>query len=101
VLEPDVAAAFPGSAEADQALRALAGIIEKRRRAGSRRVAGDQGTCWARNLETVGVAGLFRRMKNPFIQYRQLKQSENRRTEQTSYNDGRERALNFRPGRCG
>jgi len=31
VLEPDVAAAFPGSAEANQALRALAGIIEKHR----------------------------------------------------------------------
>ena len=31
VLEPDVAAAFPGSEEANQALRALAGIIEKHR----------------------------------------------------------------------
>ncbi len=31
VLEPDVAAAFPGSKEANQALRALAGIIEKHR----------------------------------------------------------------------
>jgi hypothetical protein len=31
VLEPDVAAAFPGSAEANQALRALAGIIDKHR----------------------------------------------------------------------
>jgi hypothetical protein len=40
VLEPDVAAAFPGSEEANQALRALAGIIEKhrvRRRAPRRR----------------------------------------------------------------
>lgn len=31
VLEPDVAAAFPSSAEANQALRALAGIIQKHR----------------------------------------------------------------------
>jgi hypothetical protein len=31
VLEPDVAAAFPGSEEANQALRALAGIIDKHR----------------------------------------------------------------------
>jgi hypothetical protein len=31
VLEPDVAAAFPGSEQANQALRALAGIIEKHR----------------------------------------------------------------------
>ena len=31
VLEPDVAAAFPGSEEANHALRALAGIIEKHR----------------------------------------------------------------------
>lgn len=31
VLEPDVAAAFPTSGEANEALRALAGIIEKRR----------------------------------------------------------------------
>jgi Trm5-related predicted tRNA methylase len=31
VLEPDVAAAFPGSQEANQALRALAGIIDKHR----------------------------------------------------------------------
>ena len=31
VLEPDVAAAFPGSEEANQALRALVGIIEKHR----------------------------------------------------------------------
>jgi hypothetical protein len=31
VLEPDVAAAFPSSQEANQALRALAGIIEKHR----------------------------------------------------------------------
>ena len=29
VLDPDVAAAFPGSAEANEALRALAGIIQK------------------------------------------------------------------------
>lgn len=32
VLEPDVAAAFPTSLEANEALRALAGIIEKHRR---------------------------------------------------------------------
>jgi hypothetical protein len=31
VLEPDVAAAFPGSKEANEALRALAGIIQKHR----------------------------------------------------------------------
>jgi hypothetical protein len=31
VLEPDVAAAFPNSEEVNEALRALAGIIEKRR----------------------------------------------------------------------
>jgi hypothetical protein len=31
VLEPDVAAAFPSSAEANEALRALAGIIKKHR----------------------------------------------------------------------
>ena len=31
VLEPDVAAAFPSSGEANEALRALAGIILKRR----------------------------------------------------------------------
>ena len=31
VLEPDVAAAFPTSGEANAALRALAGIIEKHR----------------------------------------------------------------------
>jgi hypothetical protein len=31
VLEPDVAAAFPSSGEANDALRALAGIIQKRR----------------------------------------------------------------------
>jgi hypothetical protein len=31
VLEPDVAAAFPNSAEANEALHALAGIIQKRR----------------------------------------------------------------------
>src|ERR1019366_9565957 len=30
-LEPDVAAAFPGSGEANEALRALAGIIQKYR----------------------------------------------------------------------
>ncbi len=34
VLEPDVAAAFPSSGEANEALRALAGIIQKH---GSRR----------------------------------------------------------------
>jgi hypothetical protein len=39
VLEPDVAAAFPSSGAANDALRALAGIIEKhrRRRSASRR----------------------------------------------------------------
>jgi hypothetical protein len=31
VLEPDVAAAFPNSLEANEALRALAGIIQKHR----------------------------------------------------------------------
>jgi hypothetical protein len=31
VLEPDVAAAFPNSEEANEALRALAGIIHKHR----------------------------------------------------------------------
>ena len=31
VLEPDVAAAFPNSGEANEALRALAGIIQKHR----------------------------------------------------------------------
>jgi len=31
VLEPDVAAAFPTSGEANEALRALAGIIERRK----------------------------------------------------------------------
>jgi hypothetical protein len=31
VVEPDVAAAFPNSEEANQALRALAGIIRKHR----------------------------------------------------------------------
>jgi hypothetical protein len=36
VLEPDVAAAFPSSGEANEALRALAGIIHKH---GSRRPA--------------------------------------------------------------
>ena len=39
VLEPDVAAAFPSSGEANEALRALAGIIQKHRsrRPGMRR----------------------------------------------------------------
>ncbi|HYW41872.1 MAG TPA: hypothetical protein VE959_03375 [Bryobacteraceae bacterium] len=39
VLEPDVAAAFPTSREANEALRALAGIIQKHssRRPASRR----------------------------------------------------------------
>jgi hypothetical protein len=37
VLEPDVAAAFPSSGEVNEALRALAGIIQKRRRPTSRR----------------------------------------------------------------
>ncbi len=32
VLDPDVAAAFPSSGEANEALRALAGIIQKHRR---------------------------------------------------------------------
>ncbi|MDR3701870.1 MAG: hypothetical protein P4L56_19630 [Candidatus Sulfopaludibacter sp.] len=32
VLEPDVAAAFPSSEDANEALRALAGIIQKHRR---------------------------------------------------------------------
>ena len=31
VLDPDVAAAFPSSGEANEALRALAGIIQKHR----------------------------------------------------------------------
>jgi hypothetical protein len=31
VLEPDVAAVFPSAGEVNEALRALAGIIEKRR----------------------------------------------------------------------
>jgi hypothetical protein len=31
VLEPDVAAAFPSSGEANEALRALAGVIQKHR----------------------------------------------------------------------
>ena len=41
VLEPDVAAAFPGAGEANEALRALAGIIRKYgpRPAASRRSA--------------------------------------------------------------
>ena len=39
VLEPDVAAAFPSSGEANEALRALAGIIEKHRSATRRRAA--------------------------------------------------------------
>jgi len=40
VLEPDVAAAFPTSGEANEALRALAGIIQKHRspRPSSRRI---------------------------------------------------------------
>jgi hypothetical protein len=37
VLEPDVAAAFPNSAKANEALRALAGIIQKHRSATRRR----------------------------------------------------------------
>ena len=37
VLEPDVAAAFPSSAEANEALRALAGIIKKHRPRRTRR----------------------------------------------------------------
>src|SRR5438270_7736600 len=40
VLEPDVAAAFPTSGEANDALRALAGIIQKHR---SRRPASRRG----------------------------------------------------------
>lgn len=40
VLEPDVAAAFPNPAEANEALRALAGIIQKHR---SRRPAAQRG----------------------------------------------------------
>ena len=41
VLAPDVAAAFPNSADANDALRALAGIIQKHRtrRPGARRTA--------------------------------------------------------------
>jgi len=41
VLEPDVAAAFPNAAKANDALRALAGIIKKHRsrRPTSRRIA--------------------------------------------------------------
>jgi len=41
VLEPDVAAVFPGAGEANEALRALAGIILKHttRRTASRRSA--------------------------------------------------------------
>ena len=41
VLEPDVAAAFPSSGEANEALRALAGIIQKHR---SRRPAPHRGS---------------------------------------------------------
>lgn len=37
VLDPDVAAAFPTSGEANEALRALAGIIQKRERRGTSR----------------------------------------------------------------
>ena len=37
VLEPDVAAAFPNSAKANEALRALAGIIQKHRSTTRRR----------------------------------------------------------------
>ena len=40
VLEPDVAAAFPSPAEANEALRALAGIIQKHR---ARRPAAQRG----------------------------------------------------------
>ncbi len=40
VLEPDVAAAFPSAREANEALRALAGIIQKHR---SRRPASRRG----------------------------------------------------------
>jgi hypothetical protein len=40
VLEPDVAAAFPSAQEANEALRALAGIIRKHR---SRRPASRRG----------------------------------------------------------
>jgi Trm5-related predicted tRNA methylase len=41
VLDPDVAAAFPSSSEANEALRALAGIIQKHRsrRPTSRRIS--------------------------------------------------------------
>ena len=40
VLEPDVAAAFPNSGDANEALRALAGIIQKHRprRTAARRI---------------------------------------------------------------
>ena len=40
VLEPDVAAAFPNSGDANEALRALAGIIQKHRprKTASRRI---------------------------------------------------------------
>lgn len=38
VLDPDVAAVFPGSAEANNALRALAGIIREHRSVTGRRV---------------------------------------------------------------
>ena len=37
VLEPDVAAAFPTAGEANEALRALAGLIHKHARVRSRR----------------------------------------------------------------
>jgi hypothetical protein len=40
-LEPDVAAAFPNPADANEALRALAGIIQKHR---SRRPASQRGS---------------------------------------------------------
>ena len=43
VLEPDVAAAFPNPAEANEALRALAGIIQKHR---SRRPTSHRGFQW-------------------------------------------------------
>ena len=41
VLEPDVAAAFPNSGDANEALRALAGIIQKHRprKTASRRIS--------------------------------------------------------------
>lgn len=39
VLDPDVAAVFPSSAEANSALRALAGIIQKHRSVTGRRAA--------------------------------------------------------------